>query len=124
MNKISKIKDCHNPSHKNLYPDIITNDFIGDVKYYNISDIPKTSFDKELYAYNTANGNLQPNFVFIPSEETKFLTSQEHDIYKLKIITLNLHEIVNDCFHQQNNILKKNQRNVNFLKTNLPNAMV
>ena len=106
-NADNKTKNWLNPNYKSLNPDILTNDFIGDVKYYKISEIDRASFDKELYAHSIANGNLLPNFVFIPSEKTEFLTTREHHEYKLKIVTLNLHDVVNDCFKQQNSILNE-----------------
>jgi len=98
------------PNFKTLHPDIITEFFIGDAKYYRISEFNQNPFEKELYAYNVANNNSQPNFVFIPSEETKHLKTLTHDFYKLEIVTVDFKTILNDYF-------KKNQETLSYIKT-------
>lgn len=84
------------PNYKTLHPDIITESFIGDAKYYRIKDFSNNSFEKELYAYNIANGNSQPNIVFIPSEESKHLTTLIHNSNKLEVVSINLKDILTD----------------------------
>ena len=71
------------------------------------SVIESTSFDKELYAYNAANNNGLPNSVFIPSEKTQFITTRKYHEYKFRLVTLNLYDVVKDCFMQQNNVLNR-----------------
>lgn len=105
-----KNENWSNPDFKNLYPDIITETFIGDAKYYKISDFSQNPFEKELYAYNVANGNSQPNFVFIPSEETRHLETLIHDTYKLEVVTVDLKKIIKDYF-------SKNCETLNYIKT-------
>ena len=103
----NKTKYWLDPNYKSLRPDIITADFIGDVKYYRLADLSKASFDKELYAHNIAHGNVKPNFVFIPSETTQFLEKRTHDVYQLKIVSLNLQEVMEDCFTGETTVLDK-----------------
>lgn len=96
----------HNVSHKNpswcdpnfkiLRPDIISDTFIGDAKYYKIGNFSDNAFEKELYAYNVANENSQPNFVFIPSEETKHLQTLIHKSYRLEVVSVDLRNILRD----------------------------
>lgn len=90
------------PNFKTLHPDIITETFIGDAKYYKISDFSQSPFEKELYAYNVANCNSQPNFVFIPSEETKHLKTLIHNSYKLEVLSVNLKEVLTDYYSKKN----------------------
>lgn len=100
-----------NPNYKNLHPDIIAKFFIGDAKYYRIiADFSKNAFEKELYAYNIANGNSQPNIVFIPSEESKHLQTLVHSSYSLEVVSINLKDILND-YH------KKKQNSLEFVKS-------
>jgi len=84
------------PSFKGLDPDIINKDFIGDAKYYNITDDIGSEFTKELYAYNVANNNSQPNFVFIPSENTYEIKTLTHDRYSLRVVSLSLSKVFDD----------------------------
>lgn len=105
-----KNSNWSNPNYKTLHPDIITESFIGDAKYYRIADFSKNSFEKELYAYNIANGNSQPNIVFIPSEESKHLKTLIHNSYQLEVVSVNLKDILNDYF-------KKGQSSLQFLKS-------
>jgi len=94
-----------NPNFKTLRPDILAEAFIGDAKYYKIIDFSENPFEKELYAYNVANNNSQPNFVFIPSEETKHLQTLIHNSYRLQVVTVDLRTILNDYFKKQYEIL-------------------
>lgn len=91
-----KNSNWSNPNYKTLHPDVITESFIGDAKYYRIKDFSNNSFEKELYAYNIANGNSQPNIVFIPSEESKHLTTLIHNLNKLEVVSINLKDILTD----------------------------
>lgn len=84
------------PNYKKLYPDIVTDTFIGDAKYYTVSDSTQYSLEKELYAYNTANGNSQKNYIFILSDETKYTESLIHADYQLDILVLDLKQIIAD----------------------------
>jgi hypothetical protein len=84
------------PNYKKLYPDIVTDTFIGDAKYYTVSDSAEYSFEKELYAYNIANRNSQKNYIFILADETKFIESLIHVDYQLDILVLDLKQILTD----------------------------
>jgi hypothetical protein len=95
-----------NPNYKTLHPDVITESFIGDAKYYRIKDFSNNSFEKELYAYNIANGNSQPNIVFIPSEESKYLTTLIHNSNKLEVVSINLQDILTDYKTNSTNTLQ------------------
>ncbi|RZJ36426.1 MAG: hypothetical protein EOO51_01440 [Flavobacterium sp.] len=109
----SKNINWQDPNFKSLRPDIINESFIGDAKYFLIPDFTKTSvpsFEKELYAYNVANGNSQPNYVFIPTESNAYLKTLIHNSYKLHVVTINLHTVVDDYFNKKNTIL-------NFIKS-------
>ncbi len=70
--------------------------FIGDAKYYKITNFTDNPFEKELYAYNVANGNSKPNFVFLPSEETRHLKTLIHNSFRLEVVTLDLKNILRD----------------------------
>jgi hypothetical protein len=100
-----KNRNWINPNFKSLRPDVITHSFIGDAKYYQIVDFSHNPFEKELYAYNVANNNTQPNFVFIPSEETRHLQTLQHNDYKLEIVTLDLKAILFDHHNQKRTTL-------------------
>lgn len=89
-------EDWINPDFKKLYPDIITEKFIGDVKYYNLENIEKKPLEKELYAYNIANSNNQPNLLFLPGERTKIMRNLKHQQYNLQLISVNLHTVLRD----------------------------
>src|SRR5690606_6723049 len=95
-----------NPNYKKLQPDIVTETFIGDAKYYKITEANKYGFEKELYAYNIANLNEQPNIVFIPDEKSEHLKTLEHDIYRLEVITLCLKDILNDHLNKEEKCLE------------------
>lgn len=95
-----------NPNYKKLQPDIVTETFIGDAKYYKITEANKYGFEKELYAYNIANLNKQPNIVFIPSEKTEHLKTLEHGIYRLEVVSLNLRDVLNDYLQKDYTCLK------------------
>jgi hypothetical protein len=95
-----KNSDWLDPNYKTLHPDVITESFIGDAKYYRITDFSNNSFEKELYAYNIANGNSQPNIVFIPSEKSKYLQTLIHNSYKLEVVSISLSGILND-YHKK-----------------------
>jgi hypothetical protein len=99
-----------NPNFKNLQPDIIADSFIGDAKYYKVEDFSSKPFEKELYAYNVANGNSQPNFVFIPSEETRHLQTLVHNTFRLEVVSVDLKNILKDYHNKQFETL-------NFVKT-------
>lgn len=103
------------PSFKTLRPDIITESFIGDAKYYKVADFSDNPFEKELYAYNVANGNSQPNFVFIPSEETRHLQTLIHNSYRLEVVTVDLRNILKDYY-------KKQYDTLDFVKTIITNT--
>ena len=109
-NKAFKNNGWLNPEFKTLHPDIIAESFIGDAKYYRISDFSNNPFEKELYAYNIANNNSQPNFVFILSEETKHLQTLVHKEHRLEVLTVNLETILSD-FH------KKRTETLNYVQT-------
>jgi hypothetical protein len=94
-----------NPNYKNLEPDIVTDTFIGDAKYYTLSDNAEYSFEKELYAYNIANKNSQKNYIFILSDETKFTKSLIHADYQLDILELDLKQILVDYTRKEYNTL-------------------
>lgn len=94
-----------NPNYKNLEPDIVTDTFIGDAKYYTLSDNAEYSFEKELYAYNIANKNSQKNYIFILSDETKFTKSLIHADYQLDILELDLKQILIDYTRKEYNTL-------------------
>ena len=100
-----KNKNWSDPNFKALRPDIISDGFIGDAKYYRIENFADNPFDKELYAYNVANGNLEPNFVFIPSEETKHLKTLVHNSYRLEVVAFDLRNILRDYKHKSNETL-------------------
>ena len=91
-----KNSNWSNPNYKTLHPGVITKTFIGDAKYYRIRDHNNNSFEKELYAYNIANDNSQPNIVFIPSEESKHLKTLIHSSNKLEVVTINIKDILHD----------------------------
>ena len=95
-----------NPNYKKLQPDIVTETFIGDAKYYKITEANKYGFEKELYAYNIANLNKQSNIVFIPSEKTDQLKTLQHDIYCLEVVSLNLRDVLNDYLRKDYTCLK------------------
>lgn len=95
-----------NPDFKTLRPDIITDLFIGDAKYYSMSDLESKGFEKELYAYNVASGNQKPNFVFIPSENSKFMKTLIHKEFKLHLLTVNLKEVFSDFKRNELSTLK------------------
>jgi hypothetical protein len=97
--KSFKSLNWSDPNYKTLHPDIITESFIGDAKYYRISDFSKNYFEKELYAYNIANSNSQPNIVFIPSEESKHLKTLIHNSYKLEVVSISLKVILKDYYN-------------------------
>lgn len=101
------------PNFKALRPDIISATFIGDAKYYKVDNFSDNPFEKELYAYNVANGNSQPNFVFIPSEETKHLQTLIHNTYRLEVITVDLRNILSDYKQKKNETLDFVKRVIN-----------
>lgn len=101
-----KNSNWSNPNYKTLHPDVITEFFIGDAKYYRIKDFSNNSFEKELYAYNIANGNSQPNIVFIPSEESKHLSTLIHNSNKLEVVSINLKDILYDYKANRTNTLQ------------------
>ena len=103
----SKSNDWIDPHFKELMPDIFTKTFIGDVKYYVVSQLRDRSFEKELYAYNVANKCSLPNLIFIPSEETKYIHSQKHEQYQLLIVALDLNEIFQDYLNKTKSVFNK-----------------
>lgn len=103
------------PNFKTLRPDIISDTFIGDAKYYKVANFSDNPFEKELYAYNVANDNSQPNFVFIPSEETRHLQTLIHNSYRLEVVTVDLRNILKDYY-------KKQYETLNFVKTLIINT--
>jgi hypothetical protein len=113
-NKSYRNINWSNPNFKSLQPDIIAELFIGDAKYYKIDDYLSKSFEKELYAYNVANGNSQPNFVFIPSEETRHLRRLTHNSYQLEVVTVDLKAVLKDRYRKQKETL-------NFVETLISN---
>ncbi len=94
------------PNFKTLRPDIISDTFIGDAKYYKVANFSDNPFEKELYAYNVANDNSQPNFVFIPSEETRHLQTLIHSSYRLEVVTVDLRNILSDYKQKRNETLE------------------
>ena len=52
--------------------------------------------EKELYAYNIANGNSQNNLVIIPSEENRHLDTLAHGPFRLEILCMDLRAIYKD----------------------------
>ncbi len=114
-NNIFKNPSWSDPIFKSLHPDIITDTFIGDAKYYKIDDFSDNPFEKELYAYNVANNNSQPNFVFIPSEETRHLQTLVHNAYRLEVVTVDLNNILTDYIQKRSDTL-------NFVKTLINNT--
>ena len=100
-NILYKNSSWTDPNFKSLRPDIISDIFIADAKYYRVEKVSDNTFEKELYAYNVANGNTQPNFVFIPSEETKHLQTLIHKSYRLELVSLNLKNILRDFKNKQ-----------------------
>jgi hypothetical protein len=101
------------PDFKTLRPDIISDKFIGDAKYYKIANFSDNPFEKELYAYNVANDNSQPNFVFIPSEETRHLQTLIHNSYRLEVVTVDLRNILRDYKQKKNETLDFVKRVIN-----------
>lgn len=105
-NKTIKNPNWINPDFKTLHPDIITEFFIGDVKYYKISDLDRNSFEKELYAYNIANSNSQQNFILLPSDETKYLKRLTHKAYSIQLVAIDLRDVMNDYHNEKHKILE------------------
>lgn len=95
-----------NPNYKTLNPDIITEKFIGDAKYYRLSEVEKSPFEKELYAYNIANNNSQRNIVFILGEQNKYNRTLQHKEYKLILVSLSLADIMHDYSTNEGKTLK------------------
>ena len=112
-NILYKSSSWTDPNFKSLRPDIISDRFIGDAKYYRVDKVSDNPFEKELYAYNVANDNMQPSFVFIPSEETKHLQTLIHKSFKLELVSLNLKNILKDYKYKQFDTLSYVQSLIN-----------
>ncbi len=120
-NLLHKNANWIDPNFKSLRPDIISNKFIGDAKYYRVDKVSENSFEKELYAYNVANNNKQTNFVFIPSEETKHLQTLIHKSYRLELVSLNLKNILMDFKNKKFDTLNYINKLLNDIKTTSAN---
>jgi len=95
------------PDYKNSDIDIYNHNFMGDCKYYNLSNLDKKSFHKELYEYNICTENKIPNYIFIPSNKTSLNKELNHDIFNLKIYEVSFDEIIKDLKNQTFNIYNK-----------------
>lgn len=95
-NPASRTALWQDPNYKTLHPDLITSGFIGDAKYYNLENYAQRPFEKELYAYNVANGNSQNNLVIIPAEEHRHLDTLTHGPFRLEILSMDLKAIYKD----------------------------